>query len=82
VVYDFCGRKVYLAVKPPEGLRDPLAGSTVNDFSPHWSRPMPEGEPGRGWLPPLLHHGLLNRSPHCLGGKVSNECPRAPSTGS
>jgi len=46
VVCDFCGRKVYLTAPPPEGFRDPWQGSTYNRISPHWSRKMPEGEPG------------------------------------
>jgi len=46
VVCDFCRRKVYLTLPPPEGFRDPWRGSTMARVTPHWSNPMKGSKSG------------------------------------
>ena len=41
-----CGRRVTVRGPPPEGFRDPWPGLDEPRINPHWSKPMPEGEPG------------------------------------
>jgi uncharacterized Zn finger protein (UPF0148 family) len=41
-----CGRRVTVRGPPPEGFKDPWAGSKDTRISPHWSKIWPEGEPG------------------------------------
>jgi hypothetical protein len=43
---DICGRTVFVRPPPPEGFRDPWAGSKDPRINPHWSNPMSEMEPG------------------------------------
>lgn len=42
---DFCERDVYVRPTPPEGFRDPWAGSKEPRVNPHWSNPM-KAKPG------------------------------------
>ena len=43
---DFCGREVPVLPPPPDDFRDPWPGLNEPRINPHWSKPMPEGEPG------------------------------------
>ena len=38
VVCDFCDRKVYLTLPPPDGFRDPWRGSMDARVQAHWPK--------------------------------------------
>jgi hypothetical protein len=40
------GRRVTVRGPPPQGFKDPWAGSPDNRISPHWSNPMKEAKAG------------------------------------
>jgi transposase len=66
VVCDFCGRKVYVTLPPPEGFRDPWRGSPITRSPP----------PGHAIFCAIQRGGgIVTRLPPCtVGEPISRRC--------